>query len=93
MRPSTFWNAEHETSIYKHAWSLVYVVQVVGPGKPGKDFVIQGPHDHGVEGVVNLYGIESPGLTSSLSIGELVMQMLLHNMQAPSSVSGGEQRD
>ena len=69
------------------------MLQVVGPGKPGKDFVIQGPHDHGINGLVNLYGIESPGLTSSLSIGDLVMQMLLHNKQAPSSVSGGEQRD
>ncbi|KAL3156333.1 hypothetical protein ABBQ38_000651 [Trebouxia sp. C0009 RCD-2024] len=67
--------------------------KVVGPGKPGKDFVIQGPKDHGVKGLVNLYGIESPGLTSSLSIGELVMQMLLHNKEAPGSVSGGEQRD
>ena len=68
-------------------------LQVVGPGKPGTDFVIQGCRDHGVDGLVNLYGIESPGLTSSLSIGELVMQMLLHNTEAPSSVSGGEQRD
>lgn len=66
---------------------------MVGPGKPGKDFVIQGPKDHGIKGLVNLYGIESPGLTSSLSIGELVMQMLLHNKEAPGSVSGGEQRD
>lgn len=69
------------------------MLQVVGPGKPGKDFIIQGPHDHGIDGLVNLYGIESPGLTSSLSIGDLVMQMLLYNKQAPSSVSGGEQRD
>lgn len=68
-------------------------MQVVGPGQPGKDFVIQGTQDHGLEGVVNLYGIESPGLTSSLSIGELVMEMLLHGKKAPSSVSGGEQRD
>lgn len=73
--------------------SLYLPVQVVGPGKPGKDFVIQGPLDHGLNGVVNLYGIESPGLTSSLSIGELVMEMLLHGKAAPSSVSGGEQRD
>lgn len=71
----------------------VPAMQVVGPGKPGKDFVIQGPQDHGIDGLINLYGIESPGLTSSLSIGELVMQMLLHGMEAPISVSGGEQRD
>lgn len=66
---------------------------MVGPGKPGKDFVIQGPQDHGIDGLVNLYGIESPGLTSSLSIGDLVMRMLLRGDAAPSSVSGGPQRD
>ena len=66
---------------------------MVGPGKPGKDFVIQGPKDHGIIGLVNLYGIESQGLTSSFSIGDLVMQMLLHNREAPGGVSGGEQRD
>ncbi|MBI2977444.1 MAG: FAD-dependent oxidoreductase, partial [Rhodospirillales bacterium] len=34
------------------------------------DFVIQGPEAHGVAGIVNLFGIESPGLTSSLSIAD-----------------------
>ena len=48
-----------------------------GPGQPAGDFVIQGPVDHGLPGLVNLFGIESPGLTSSLAIGEYVCQMLL----------------
>ena len=48
-----------------------------GPGQAAGDFVIQGPADHGVAGLVNLFGIESPGLTSSLAIGEVVSQMLL----------------
>jgi L-2-hydroxyglutarate oxidase LhgO len=39
-----------------------------GPGEPAADFLIQGPDTHGVPGLVNLYGIESPGLTSSLAI-------------------------
>ena len=39
------------------------------------DFVIQGPQDHGVPGLVNLYGIESPGLTSSLAIGAYVREL------------------
>ena len=47
-----------------------------GPGQPAADFVIQGPQDHGVKGLVNLYGIESPGLTSSLAIGNAVADML-----------------
>ena len=42
------------------------------PGEPAADFVVQGPEVHGVDGLVNLYGIESPGLTSSLAIAELV---------------------
>ena len=47
-----------------------------GSGVPAGDFVIQGPNVHGVPGLVNLFGIESPGLTSSLAIGEYVSQML-----------------
>ena len=38
--------------------------------------MIQGPRDHGVAGLVNLYGIESPGLTSSLAIADYVEQLL-----------------
>jgi len=46
--------------------------KLVGPGSKAADFVIEGPRTHGCEGLVNLLGIESPGLTSSLAIGELV---------------------
>ena len=42
------------------------------PGEPAADYVVQGPEVHGVDGLVNLYGIESPGLTSSLAIAEFV---------------------
>ena len=45
-------------------------------GGPVTDFVIQGPATHGVAGLVNLYGIESPGLTSSLAIADEVLAML-----------------
>ena len=44
-------------------------------GKTGDDFMIQGPDQNGVAGLINLFGIESPGLTASLSIGELVADM------------------
>ncbi len=46
--------------------------KLTGPegGKYGADFIIQGPADHGVQGLVNLFGIESPGLTSSLAIAD-----------------------
>jgi L-2-hydroxyglutarate oxidase LhgO len=42
------------------------------PGAPAADFVIQGPEVHGVSGLVNLFGIESPGLTASLAIADEV---------------------
>ena len=43
-----------------------------GPSEPQSDFVIQGAETHGVPGLVNLYGIESPGLTASLAIADEV---------------------
>ncbi|MBI2296568.1 MAG: NAD(P)/FAD-dependent oxidoreductase [Betaproteobacteria bacterium] len=46
--------------------------RTTGPGEPAQDFVIQGPREHGVAGLVNLYGIESPGLTASLAIADCV---------------------
>ena len=51
--------------------------KIHGPNEPMPDFVIQGPRDHGVDGMVNLYGIESPGLTSSLAIGAYVRELLV----------------
>jgi L-2-hydroxyglutarate oxidase LhgO len=50
--------------------------KIHGPGTPAPDFLIQGPPDHGVAGLVNLYGIESPGLTSSLAIADHVENLL-----------------
>lgn len=50
--------------------------KISGPGAPAADFLIQGPAEHGCPGLVNLLGIESPGLTSSLAIGEWVAQRL-----------------
>ncbi|WP_377808762.1 NAD(P)/FAD-dependent oxidoreductase [Azospirillum sp. A29] len=43
-----------------------------GPGQPQADFLIRGPGTHGVAGLVNLFGIESPGLTSCLAIADAV---------------------
>lgn len=47
-----------------------------GPGDPQPDFRIDGPETHGLAGLVALFGIESPGLTSSLAIGEMVAERL-----------------
>lgn len=46
--------------------------KLVGPGAKAADFVIEGPEDHGCNGLINLLGIESPGLTSALAVGEHV---------------------
>ncbi|CAI9117149.1 OLC1v1018493C1 [Oldenlandia corymbosa var. corymbosa] len=48
-----------------------------GPRQVPSDFVIQGEEDHGIPGLVNLFGIESPGLTSSLAISEYVAHKLM----------------
>lgn len=50
--------------------------KLVGPGEPPADFRIDGPTEHNVDGLVNLFGIESPGLTSSLPIAENVLKRL-----------------
>jgi L-2-hydroxyglutarate oxidase LhgO len=46
--------------------------KIAGPGEPAEDFIIEGPAVHGQAGVVNLLGIESPGLTASLALAEHV---------------------
>jgi L-2-hydroxyglutarate oxidase LhgO len=50
--------------------------KIHGPGEPAPDFRIDGPALHGVPGLVNLFGIESPGLTSAMAIAEVVVEML-----------------
>ena len=51
--------------------------RITGKGEPAVDFMIQGPQDHGIPGMVNLYGIESPGLTSSMAIAAHVRTLLM----------------
>ena len=50
--------------------------KISAPGEPAADFVIQGPREHGVPGLVNLFGIESPGLTSCLALGAATVEAL-----------------
>ena len=46
------------------------------PGEPPADFMIAGPDQHGIAGLVNLFGIESPGLTASFAIADHVAHLL-----------------
>jgi L-2-hydroxyglutarate oxidase LhgO len=50
--------------------------KIYGPGEPAPDFRVDGPGQHGIAGLVNLFGIESPGLTSALAIAEHVARIL-----------------
>lgn len=51
-----------------------------GPDEPQPDFQLRGAEDHGLPGLMALFGIESPGLTSSLAIGEAVAQRLVERV-------------
>jgi L-2-hydroxyglutarate oxidase LhgO len=51
--------------------------KISGPADPAADFRIDGPHTHGLAGLVNLFGIESPGLTASLAIASHVADLVL----------------
>lgn len=50
--------------------------KISGPKDPAADFVVQGPAEHGVPGLVNLFGIESPGLTASLALADHAVTQL-----------------
>jgi L-2-hydroxyglutarate oxidase LhgO len=50
--------------------------KISGPAEPAADFVIEGPAEHGVAGLVNLFGIESPGLTASLALADDVARLV-----------------
>lgn len=50
--------------------------KISGAGEPAADFMVQGPAEHGVPGLVNLFGIESPGLTASLALADDVAKLL-----------------
>ena len=52
--------------------------KLCAPGQPSADFVIETSSQHGMHGLVNLYGIESPGVTSSLSIAKSVAEHIIH---------------
>jgi L-2-hydroxyglutarate oxidase LhgO len=48
----------------------------LGSRPPFQDFAIAGPETHGLPGVIHLFGMESPGLTSSLALGDYIANMV-----------------
>lgn len=53
-----------------------YRPKLYGPGQPAADFMVQGPDVHSIPGLIQLYGIESPGLTASMAIARLIGDIL-----------------
>jgi L-2-hydroxyglutarate oxidase LhgO len=49
-----------------------YRPKIHGPGEPAADFMVEGPAEHGLPGLINLFGIESPGLTAALALADEV---------------------
>jgi L-2-hydroxyglutarate oxidase LhgO len=58
--------------------------KIAGAGEAAVDFMVSGPLQHGIPGLINLFGIESPGLTASLALAELVAsEIALAPIRAP----------
>ncbi|HVX98779.1 MAG TPA: NAD(P)/FAD-dependent oxidoreductase [Pseudorhodoplanes sp.] len=73
-RIRTYWPALPDNSLVPDYAGIR--PKLTGPGEPAADFLIEGPQHHGVPGLVQLFGIESPGLTSSLPIAEEAVSYL-----------------
>lgn len=50
--------------------------KISAPHEPSADFCVSGPAEHGLKGLINLFGIESPGLTASMAIATYVYLQL-----------------
>lgn len=50
--------------------------KIQGPKEPMRDFLIQGEEEHGVPGLINLFGIDSPGLTACLALAQHVVERI-----------------
>jgi L-2-hydroxyglutarate oxidase LhgO len=70
----TYWPALPDNSLFPDYAGIR--PKITGPGEPAADFMIEGPAEHGLPGLVHLFGIESPGLTSALSLAEEVVSSL-----------------
>lgn len=80
-KADAFWRAatRYLPSLPRDALVPAYAgirAKIVGPGEPAGDFVVQGAATHGIAGLVQLFGIESPGLTACLALAELALAEL-----------------
>ncbi|MGH6893824.1 MAG: FAD-dependent oxidoreductase, partial [Dongiaceae bacterium] len=70
----TYWPGLHDGALQPAYAGIRPKIQA--PGTPAADFRIDGPETHGIPGHVHVFGIESPGLTSSLAIADEVARRL-----------------
>jgi L-2-hydroxyglutarate oxidase LhgO len=80
MRADSFYDAvrKYWPALKDHALQPGYAgirPKITPRGAPAQDFVVQGPQTHGVSGLINLFGIESPGLTASLALAYYVLEV------------------
>jgi L-2-hydroxyglutarate oxidase LhgO len=73
----TYWPGLPDNSLYPDYAGIR--PKITGPGEAAADFVVDGPAEHGLAALVQLFGIESPGLTSALSLAEDVVDRLAPN--------------
>ena len=78
-----YWPAVDETELVPDYVGIR--PKLAGPDDPPADFRVDGPADHGIAGLVCLHGIESPGLTSSLALGDLVARRRFETPLRPSA--------
>jgi L-2-hydroxyglutarate oxidase LhgO len=69
-----FWPELPDNSLYPDYAGIR--PKITGPGEPAADFFVDAPKDHGLPGLVHLFGIESPGLTSALALAKDVVGYL-----------------
>ena len=74
MRDRSYWPGLPDNSLMPAYCGIR--PKLSGPGMPQQDFMIESPAQHGLPGLVHLFGMESPGLTSSLSIADEVVSYL-----------------
>jgi L-2-hydroxyglutarate oxidase LhgO len=82
----TYWPALNDGAL-QAAYSGIRP-KISGPGMPAADFRIDGPTRHRVPGVVNLFGIESPGLTAALAIARQVAAIVSPKPRDPKKPEG-----
>jgi L-2-hydroxyglutarate oxidase LhgO len=85
---STYWPAVPEGGLVASYCGIR--PKISGPGEPNADFIVQGEAAHGLKGLIHMFGIESPGLTSSMALAEEVMAALDGHVAVAAAAAAAE---